>query len=259
MSKLTCVSGCPSKPARATLWVATLCAVTLSSCLETARISADFSKHPEKFQNSISPSDKMALAGNFLVTSQLFDIPLDNTDQAERDFKKTEEEQRKKDEENYWKNVKPKEIIEQMKRENSISGEAAPQFIQKGSAIGDTKSTFNYVEVPVYGQYNKMTKSGVVSVGVGPYAAFAVGGHIKTTTTTGTVKVSPFGSTGSFKRFDAGASLKVDYQLKGGLVIGAQYDHGLANITKALDATSKNRTISINAGYSLSKLFNKAK
>lgn len=124
------------------------------------------------------------------------------------------------------------------------------EFIKKGSSFGGSHTHLNYlniVEDVVY-QY-KMADNSNIMGGLGPYIGYGIGGKV----TGGGFSESAFGGQG-YKRFDAGLSLMGRYQLPSTLYFGLDYQFGLVNKSPAPDFTSRNRSLSINVGYSLDKI-----
>ncbi len=62
-------------------------------------------------------------------------------------------------------------------------------------------------------------------------------------------------SSDGYKRFDAGLNLEPGYRLSNSLQFTLRYEFGLADLsTDPSDYTSRNRSFSINVGYSIKKI-----
>lgn len=128
------------------------------------------------------------------------------------------------------------------------------EFIQKGAKDGGTKTHLYYLEVPLYATYwANITTEGKIFGGFGPYLAYGIGGNIKSQTSS----VKAFDKDGDYKPFDAGITLTAGYKIPNSFSFRLAYDLGLANILR--DAGNggkvKTRTIGLNIGYPLNKLF----
>jgi hypothetical protein len=126
------------------------------------------------------------------------------------------------------------------------------EFIKKGSKFQQSHTHLSYlniVEDVVY-QY-KMADNSNIMGGLGPYIGYGIGGNVSG----GGFSESAFGGQDGYKRFDAGISLMGRYQLPSSLYFGLDYQFGLVNKSPAPDFTSRNRSLSINVGYSLDKIF----
>jgi hypothetical protein len=130
----------------------------------------------------------------------------------------------------------------------ALSGQL--EFIQKGSKLGDSKTSLNYLNAigDVLYQYPLQDK-GVLYGGLGPYIGYGLGGHVKA----GDTKEPVFGSDG-YKRLDAGIHLTAGYRLSMGLSLNLGYEYGLLNKSRFDDFTSKNRAYYFQIGYSLDKI-----
>ncbi len=133
------------------------------------------------------------------------------------------------------------------------------QYIGKGYKFNGTGSKakihLNYLEVPAYITYLHPSSSGSLFVGLGPYIAYGIGGKIKSDG----FSIKSFGeNNGGYKRFDLGLGASVGYLMNNGLSFHLSYEMGLANVVYASqDYTAKNRTISLNIGYDVSRFFKK--
>ncbi|WP_345270564.1 outer membrane beta-barrel protein [Nibrella viscosa] len=135
---------------------------------------------------------------------------------------------------------------------------ANPQFIRKGgrSGSGNFKSVIgiSYLELPLNIRYGMRTPTGGRwTAGFGPYVAYAIGGSTKTTINGQSTKADLF-TNGGYNRFDAGLTFGADYWLPSGLYVGLTYDLGLTNLLSRSGVSTKNRSISLNVGYSIRKL-----
>jgi hypothetical protein len=133
----------------------------------------------------------------------------------------------------------------------SIRIRPAVEFVEKGSKVTGVTSRLNYLEGiadAVY--YYSLPGGSAVYGGLGPFLSYGIGGK----TGNGAGKVSSFGGDDGYKRFDAGLNVAAGYELPCTLRIGVEYDLGLYNDSPAPDYTSRNRTFSINVGYSVNKI-----
>jgi hypothetical protein len=133
------------------------------------------------------------------------------------------------------------------------------EFIQKGGKSGSgtykAVTTFNYIELPVPICYrHNFDNDAKWTAGIGPYFSYGVGGNTKFTSNGQTTKSKVF-EAGGYKRFDAGLTACADYMFASGLYLGIDYDLGLANVLSGNGVSAKNRSLSLNVGYSLNKLF----
>ncbi len=138
---------------------------------------------------------------------------------------------------------------------DAISVRYGLEYIGKGAkfpgAGSNTAINLNYLEVPIDAVYHLPAGPGRIEAGLGPYFAYGIGGSSN--------GVSSFGqNNGGFKRFDAGLNLQAGYQFDNGLSLRLGYDLGLANVEYAdQDVKGHTRTLSINLGYQIGRLFGK--
>lgn len=129
------------------------------------------------------------------------------------------------------------------------------EFIQKGAKDGGTKTHLYYLEVPLYITYwTNISAKGKIFGGLGPYIAYGIAGNVKSQTS----KVKAFDKNGDFKPFDAGLTLTGGYKIPNSFSFRLAYDLGIANILRnagSNNAKAKSRTISLNIGYPLNKIF----
>ncbi len=128
-------------------------------------------------------------------------------------------------------------------------------FVGKGGGekIDNTKATTSiyYLKLPVMINYNiNVAGDNYVHAGLGPYAAAALFGHIKT----GSEKVSlHFGNdeqTDDFKRMDYGLTIGAGYTFLKNWDVSLGYDLGLRNVFPGNeDDKSRTRSFSLNIGY----------
>jgi hypothetical protein len=127
-----------------------------------------------------------------------------------------------------------------------------PQFeiVQKGSKLDGSKTTLTYINAigDVLYQY-PLEGKGTLYGGAGPYIGYGLAGHVKGAG----FKEPAFGSDG-YRRFDAGLHLTAGYRLPIGLSFTFGYEYGLINKSRFDDFTSRNRTASLQIGYSLDKI-----
>jgi hypothetical protein len=108
----------------------------------------------------------------------------------------------------------------------------------------------SYIEVPVYAVLSFGSDAIKISLFTGPYLACGIGGN-KTESGGGAGSIS-FGSdeNDDMKLFDFGLNFGAGINIKG-LMISAQYEMGLANLSSvtADDSEMKNKVIGISLGY----------
>jgi Outer membrane protein beta-barrel domain len=131
-----------------------------------------------------------------------------------------------------------------------------PEFVQKKSklsySIGKATTSLNYLELPlVLSQRMNLNNEAKLTLGIGPYFSYGLGGKIKSTFAGTTDEEKVFSSGSGYKRFDGGLCAVADYQLAQGLSFGLSYDFGLANIYKDSGEKVRNRTIAVNIGYAI--------
>jgi Outer membrane protein beta-barrel domain len=128
------------------------------------------------------------------------------------------------------------------------------EYIGKGAKFpgggGNPSLKLNYLEIPIDILYHLPVGAGDLHGGLGPYFAEGLGGG------------GPNGiygqNAGGFKRFDAGLNLNLGYRFDNGVAIDLGYDLGLANVEYASqDVSGHTRTLSINLGYQIGRLFSK--
>jgi len=124
-------------------------------------------------------------------------------------------------------------------------------FSTKGAKFknSDVKTNLSYVEIPVNFIYKPVLGDGKLLLGVGPYAAFAVGGKYKSGSASTDIK---FGSStdDDMKRFDAGGNFLVGYELSNHLSAQLNAGLGLVNIGNRAPGDSKSSLK--NTGFGLS-------
>ncbi|MFA6152909.1 MAG: porin family protein [Chitinophagaceae bacterium] len=124
------------------------------------------------------------------------------------------------------------------------------------------KSIFNYIEIPVYINYNVVSFGGnELFVGVGPYVAYCLNAKAK-------IKGSFLGqsfdedmelpvgndeTTDAVKPLDFGANANIGFVTKIGLYARAHYSLGLANIVTGGDSDNsiKNNGFGLSVGYQI--------
>ena len=124
-------------------------------------------------------------------------------------------------------------------------------FSTKGAKFknSDVKTNLSYIEIPVNFIYKPVLGDGKLLLGVGPYAAFAVGGKYKSGSASTDIK---FGSNADddMKRFDAGGNFLVGYELSNHLSAQLNAGLGLVNIGNRAPGDSKSSLK--NTGFGLS-------
>lgn len=138
---------------------------------------------------------------------------------------------------------------------NYLSLSEGLQFVGKGGGEkfnGDKSTTsIYYLKLPVMINYNfNVAGDNYVHAGLGPYAAAALFGHIKT----GSEKVSlHFGNdeqSDDFKRMDYGLTIGAGYTFLKNWDVSLGYDLGLRNVFPGNeDDKSRTRSFSLNIGY----------
>jgi hypothetical protein len=124
-------------------------------------------------------------------------------------------------------------------------------FSTKGAKLSnDTKVGLSYIELPINFLYKPVLADGRLLLGFGPYAAFAVDGKYKPAT--GSSMDIDFGSSGSYKRFDAGANFLAGYELNNKLSLQLNAQLGLLNINHENEAITNDKTAVKNTGFGVS-------
>jgi Outer membrane protein beta-barrel domain len=113
-------------------------------------------------------------------------------------------------------------------------------FSTKGARYKNIDRSINlsYIEIPVNFIYKPVLGEGKLLLGVGPYAAFAVGGKFKSGGVSSDIN---FGSNAGddIKRFDAGGNFLVGYELSNHLSAQLNAGLGLVNIGDRQPGDSK--------------------
>lgn len=114
----------------------------------------------------------------------------------------------------------------------------------------------SYLELPINLLFDKSVKMGTFYYGGGPYAAYALGGRIRSIDKRNIyVKDSSkedleFGDqAGQLKTGDFGLNLTTGFRIKNGMDFGANFGFGLANISNDAAFKSQNRQLSFSVGY----------
>ena len=137
----------------------------------------------------------------------------------------------------------------------SISIQPSLLFSQKGFSVDQSsitsKTTFNYLEIPVNFLYNV---TDALTVGAGPYLGYALSASSKATLN-GQTQTKDADFDKEVNRIDYGLNITAGYEVIEGLVVSANYSLGLANLNKNA-ATSSSVTIKNNViGFSVTKFF----
>lgn len=128
---------------------------------------------------------------------------------------------------------------------------AGLEFVNMRSTYRETMYSLSYLKVPMYAAYQTRLGIGNIYGGLGPYLAYGIGGKVKFTSD----ERSAFDKTDGYKRFDAGLGFRAGYFTDAGYTVALGYDLGLVNMDgNASGDKTKNRSFSINVGYSLFKL-----
>ncbi len=136
-------------------------------------------------------------------------------------------------------------------------------FSTKGAKVdnsSNTKINISYVEVPVNFLYKPMLGTGNLLLGFGPYAAFGVGGKVKSDDGDVDIKfdsdVDPSELDGELplKRFDFGANFLAGYEFSQKISVQLNAQLGLVKINpkfngESTDAKYKNTGFGVSVGY----------
>ena len=129
-------------------------------------------------------------------------------------------------------------------------------FSTKGAKYNDndSKTNLSYIEIPVNFLYKPVLGEGKLLLGVGPYAAFAVGGKFKSGGISSDIN---FGSNADddVKRFDAGANFLFGYELSNHLSAQLNAGLGLVNISNRQPGDTKSSLKNTGFGVSLGYRF----
>ena len=118
------------------------------------------------------------------------------------------------------------------------------------------KTTLNYLEIPVNVLYNIPVGVGKIFVGGGPYAAFGLSGHYRSTYFTSSVQNTQSGEAQGEIKFDKNGYRNPDYgintllglRLKNNISFNVGYGFGLTNLYRS-GTSAKNKVLSISVGY----------
>jgi hypothetical protein len=142
-----------------------------------------------------------------------------------------------------------------------FSFQPALDFIQKGGELknGNNSITENaayyYLSLPLNFVYNIHSAKGVFFIGAGPSVGIGLFGHYKITgmyEESGDIKFGG-GGDNDLKVFEFGANALAGFSFKKGLLIAAQYDLGLNNISSVNNASFHNRCFGLKLGYLFQK------
>jgi hypothetical protein len=151
-------------------------------------------------------------------------------------------------------------------------------FSTKGARLenvflaNEIKISISYIEVPVNFLYKPAFGPGKLLIGVGPYLAIAIGGHVKRDEKerddiNGKVKIkneitsrewsdAPYDAKYYVKRFDVGGNLLVGYEFTKKIAVQLNAQSGLTDIAPKIDwdggidkSQAKNIGIGISFGY----------
>jgi hypothetical protein len=131
----------------------------------------------------------------------------------------------------------------------SAQGFEIPQILDyAGNLIGtDIKILLHYINTPLQVLYSPSLSFGKPWIGLGPYAGVLLGGKIKTSDGSSSLRVGNKDDD-DYKRFDFGISGSVGFLFKNGILFGADYNLGLTTVDRGNDK-AKNTVWSIYAGY----------
>jgi hypothetical protein len=136
-------------------------------------------------------------------------------------------------------------------------------FSTKGAKVdddADTKINISYLEIPVNFLYKPMLGTGNLLLGFGPYAAFGIGGKVKSDDGDVDIKfdsdVDPDELDGEvpLKRFDFGANFLAGYEFSNKVSVQLNAQLGLVKINPKFngedtDAKYKNTGFGVSVGY----------
>ena len=112
----------------------------------------------------------------------------------------------------------------------------------------EVKRNLSYLEIPINFLYKPALGDGRMTLGFGPYAAFAVAGTFKAANNSTDIE---FGNEiGETKRFDAGANLLAGYEFNNRISFQLNAGLGLVNMYNRPD--NDNNTSVTNTGFGLS-------
>ena len=130
------------------------------------------------------------------------------------------------------------------------------------SEASTSTTSINYLEMPLNVVYKKACGNGSMIVGFGPYAAYGIGGKVKTSGSSPTVESTiKFKNTISatdpldvpyYKAFDAGANAFVGYEMANGLFYQLNAQLGLLKINSEYAEYPDDKTAIKNTGFGLS-------
>lgn len=130
------------------------------------------------------------------------------------------------------------------------------EYVGKHTKDGGTKINLNYLEIPVCALYMYPLKNDAkIFGGLGPYFAYGIGGKETSNFNGQSFSSASFDSKTGLNRFDAGLTFNAGYKMPQSFSFSLGFDLGLANIERGRYDKAKTRTISLNVGYSLDKLF----
>ena len=124
------------------------------------------------------------------------------------------------------------------------------------TGTGSSKTTLNYLELPVNLLYKIPAIDGKIFLGAGPYIGYGLSGRL-----TGTVNIPGVPATnidqkitfgnddGDIKNPDYGANFLLGYEFDQGLLVSANYQLGLASSPYSDFGKVKSRVLSISVGY----------
>ncbi|THU33021.1 PorT family protein [Niastella caeni] len=128
----------------------------------------------------------------------------------------------------------------------------------------EIKISISYIELPVNFLYKPAFGPGKLLMGIGPYLAVAIGGHVKRDDKEGKVKIkneiaymewsdAPYDAKYYVKRFDFGGNLLFGYEFTKKITAQLNAQLGLANIAPKMDSGGGiDKTQAKNVGFGLS-------
>lgn len=155
-------------------------------------------------------------------------------------------------------------IVADLPLGSNFSFQPGLNYVQKGTKDEETidgqtftgKISVNNLELPLNFLYHAHTSAGNFFIGAGPSISYALSG--KASLTDGTNSESSdlkFGNSSddNMKRYDFGANFTTGFTFKRGLLLAANYNAGLSNLTPL--ATDGNKISSHYFGFKLGYMF----
>ncbi|RAJ85596.1 outer membrane protein with beta-barrel domain [Chitinophaga dinghuensis] len=115
----------------------------------------------------------------------------------------------------------------------------------------DAKVNLSYLQVPIMFQFEPEVGDGNLVLGIGPYLALGVGGNYKSPNTSSIGAFDDAAGPAKLKRFDAGGTVQIGYEMPMGLYFGLNGDLGMVNIANntSNDRKFRNASFGVSLGY----------